>query len=88
MQTAFDWLAIAIFAGLVVLFLHRSSSTSGPEDHIWQNAPPALGCAAGNYIGNSGLESHSLPMQILALVTLVCSVIYIFHVLKPTLSKS
>lgn len=34
MQTVFDWLAIAVFASLTVLFLQRSAAETSPNDKI------------------------------------------------------
>ncbi len=75
MQTVYDWLTVAVFAGLVVLFLQRSSREE-LTDHLWQYLPPALGCGLANYLGNEG---HDLA----AVVTLVAVGAYIYYVLKP-----
>jgi len=83
MQTVFDWGAIAIFAGLVVLFLQRSSDLGPPRDRIWQYAAPALGCAIANFIGNRALESSDVKLEVFAVVVLVLVVIYVLHVLRP-----
>lgn len=75
MQTAYDWISVAIFAGLVVLLLQRSSHEE-PSDRLWQYLPPALGCAVANYFGNEG--NHLVAILVLAAV-----IGYVFHVLKP-----
>lgn len=75
METPFDWLTLAIFTGLVVLLLQRSSQDE-PGDKLWQYAPPAIGCALVNYIGNEG---H----VILAVCGLVVILAYIFYMLRP-----
>ena len=67
---------MGIFAGLIVLFLHRSMSPGEPKDHLWQYLPPAIGCAIANYIGNQG-------NGVLATVILVVVLGYILLVLKP-----
>ena len=87
MQTVFDWLAIAVFAGLTVLFLQRSAAETSPDDKIWHYAPPAVGCAASNYVGNLGLQTDNPMMQIFAFVVLGASALYIFQVLKPFAQK-
>jgi hypothetical protein len=74
-KTIFDLVTMVIFAGLVVLFLQRSSAPE-PRDHMYQYAPPALGCAVANYLGNNGQD-------IGAWVLIVCVVGYVFFVLKP-----
>ena len=75
MQTVYDWLTVAIFAGLVVLFLQRSSRDE-PSDHLWQYFPPAIGCGLSNYLGNEG---YHVP----AVGVIVAVGVYIHYVLKP-----
>ena len=76
METIFDWLAIAIFAALAVLFLNRSVGEGRASDPIWRYAPPALGCAVANYLGN-----HDQPAFGFALLAAV--VAYTLYVLRP-----
>ena len=76
METVYDWTSLAVFAGLVVLFLHRSVKEGEPQDKMIYYLPPAIGCAAANYVGNNGLG-------LLSLIILLAVVIYIFHILKP-----
>lgn len=59
MQTVFDWLSVVIFAGLVVLFLQRSIAPN-PKDKLISYAPPALGCAFANQLGNHGYEAAAV----------------------------
>ena len=54
METLYDWLALLAFAGLIVLFLQRSSMDN-PPDTVWHYLPPAVGCALSNYLGNEGM---------------------------------
>ena len=75
LETVYDWLTLAIFAGLVVLFLQRSTAEQ-PKDHLHQYAPPALGCAIANYLGNK--DQH-----LLAIAVLVATLGYSWVVLKP-----
>jgi hypothetical protein len=53
METIFDWVTMIVFAGLITLFLQRSSMDN-PPDTIWHYLPPAAGCALANYLGNEG----------------------------------
>jgi len=76
METVYDWMTMAIFGGLVVLFLHRSVADSEPKDHILQYMPPAIGCAIANYLGNEG---HG-PLSALIVVVVLA---YVVIVLKP-----
>ncbi len=77
METVWDWVTILVFAGLVTLMLQRSTAPE-PSDKLWQYAPPALGCAFANYLGN-----HDQPL--LAGLIVAGAVIYIFVVLKVRL---
>lgn len=76
MQTIYDWASMAVFAGLIVLFLQRSMAPGEPQDHILHYLPPALGCAFANYVGNSG-------QGVLAGIILLAVLGYILHILKP-----
>ena len=77
METVYDWVTILGFAGLVTLFLQRSS-LEDPPDTIWHYLPPAIGAAATNYLGNEG-------MDVLAIAIGIATVVYVFLVLKPKL---
>jgi hypothetical protein len=74
-HTPYDWITVAIFAGLIVLFLHRSSLPD-PVDHIWQYLLPSVGCAVGNYLGNEELH-------ILAITAILATLGYIQFALRP-----
>jgi hypothetical protein len=76
MQTAYDWVAIGIFAGLVLLFLHRSAAEEPPRDYLLQYIVASGGCALGNYLGNQG---HDL----LAIGVIVAVLAFIFIALAP-----
>lgn len=76
MQTVYDWVTMAIFCGLVVLFLERSVGERASGDHIEYYLPPCLACAFANYLGNSG--QNLAASSILFLILL-----YIFSILKP-----
>ena len=76
METVYDWMSMAVFAGLVVLFLHRSTSDGAAKDTVLHYLPPALGCAVANYIGNIGNGALSAALLFGVLV-------YIAYVLRP-----
>lgn len=76
METIYDWITVAIFGGLMVLFLHRSVGDDPPTDHILQYMPPAIGCALANYVGNHGQG----PLSALIVVAVL---VYVVLVLKP-----
>jgi hypothetical protein len=73
-ETFWDWITVFTFAGLATLLLQRSAEEE-PRDHLWQYAPPAVGCALVNYLGNEGYHAP-------AAVIFVAVVAYIFKVLN------
>ena len=76
METVYDWITVAIFGGLVVLFLQRSVGDAEPQDTIYHYLPPAVGCAVANYVGNHGYGPLSAAIVVGVLA-------YIVVVLKP-----
>jgi hypothetical protein len=76
LETVYDWITVAIFGGLVVLFLQRSVAEGEPQDTILHYLPPAIGCACANYVGNHGQGPLSAAIVVAVLV-------YILLVLKP-----
>ncbi len=76
METVYDWITVAIFGGLVVLFLQRSMAEGEPQDTILHYLPPAIGCAVANYVGNQGYG----PISALIVVAVL---VYILLVLNP-----
>jgi hypothetical protein len=74
-KTIYDLVTMVIFAGLVVLFLQRSTAAE-PRDHMYQYAPPAIGCAVANYLGNHGQDWVAVGI-------IIAVVGYILYVLKP-----
>ncbi len=75
METIYDWVTVAIFAGLVVLFLQRSTAEE-PSDRLIDYLPPALGCAVANWLGNNGYP-------LFAVLAIVAVGAYTWYVLKP-----
>lgn len=80
METIYDWITVAIFAGLVVLFLERSRA-GDESDPLYNYLIAAAGCALGNYLGNEG-------MTVFAVAVVVATLGFIFYVLKPFKSRS
>lgn len=78
MQTVYDWVTIAIFAGLIVIFLQRSVGLQEGEegDSVWQYLPAAVGLAVANYFGNEGYG-------LVAWLIIVAAIAYIQLVIKP-----
>ena len=81
MQTVYDWSAMVVFAGLVVLFLQRSQGEA--RDHLWQYLVAAVGCAVTNYLGNEGLKLDIALYHVGAVALGVATLAFIYVVLKP-----
>ncbi len=79
LETVWDWVTVFGFAGLVTLLLQRSAEHE-PRDELWHYAPPAVGFAVANYLGN-----HGEPWFAGAVFVAVAA--YIFKVLKVSLSR-
>ncbi len=79
LSTPSDLITLIIFAGLVVLFLQRSTEEV-PQDRIIHYAPPAIGCAVANYLGNHHQE-------IIAVIIILAVIAYTLYVLKPFKQK-
>ena len=79
METIYDWVTVAIFAGLVVLFMQRSTSDQVQHENnsLWLYLGAGLGCAVANYIGNKGIHLIAIP---LILATLALAVFGTFFV--------
>lgn len=76
METVYDYLTIAIFSGLIVLFLQRSIGNEPPRDSIWQYMVAATGCAVANFLGNEG---YAIP----AILVIGGTLAFIYYVLRP-----
>ena len=77
METIFDWVSLAIFAGLIVLFLQRSTSDQSEKDApLYYYLGAGGGCAVGDYLGNHGQD-------LLAGLILAATVAFIIIWLKP-----
>ena len=75
MSSVYDWVTVAIFAGLIVLCLKRSEAEH-LRDSMWQYLIASVGCAFSNYLGNEG---HHL----LAVASIIATLGYVLLVLKP-----
>lgn len=77
METIYDWITLAIFAGLIVLFLQRSTSAQTEHnDSLLLYLAAGVGCAVANYFGNEGND-------LLAVGLIVLTVAFIIRFLKP-----
>lgn len=77
MSTVYDWVSLAIFAGLIVLFLQRSTSERAEKDvSLLYYLGGGVGCAVADYLGNHGQD-------LAAIALLIATVAFILVYLKP-----
>ena len=77
MESVYDWVSLAIFAGLIVLFLQRSTGERSDKDaSLLYYLAAGIGCAAANYFGNHGQD-------LVAIAILVATVGFIIYFLNP-----
>jgi hypothetical protein len=77
-QTVYDWVTVAIFAGLVVLFVQRSTSEEQAREHdsLLLYLGAGLGCAVANYVGNKGMHLIAIPL-------IIATIGFILYYLRP-----
>jgi hypothetical protein len=75
MSTIYDWITVSLFAGLIVLYLQRSS-TPEPSDSLYQYLIASVGCMVVDYLGNAGND-------LAAILALAATLAYAVIVLKP-----
>jgi hypothetical protein len=81
METVYDWVTVAIFAGLIVLFLQRST---GPvRDQMWPYLAASVACAVINQVGNHAVETEETMFHLLAVAGIAGILAFIHKVLKP-----
>ena len=79
METVYDWVTVAIFAGLVVLFVQRSTSEEeAPAEHdsLLMYLGAGVGCAVANWLGNKG-------QHLLAVALIAATLFFIVYYLRP-----
>lgn len=75
---------MAIFAGLIVIFLQRSTGEVLDDDPLWSYFPPSVGCAISNYLGNKGVDQPGFDLFDLGgILGIVAVLVYIYYVIKP-----
>ena len=83
LETIYDWVTVAIFAGLVVLFMQRSTGERPPRDSMLQYLGAAVGCAVANYFGNKAIAGEGFIYHLIGITVIVATLAYIQIVLKP-----
>ncbi len=84
METVYDWVTVAIFAAIIVLFLQRSVDDSPVQDSLISYFPPSIGCAVANQVGNHALtEEGGALFHLMAIAMLAGVLAYCWIVLKP-----
>lgn len=81
MDTIYDWVTVALFAGLVVLFLQRSVGEE--HDRMWPYLAASIGCMAVNWVGNEAVANNNLAWHAAAIAGLVLLAAFVQHFLKP-----
>jgi hypothetical protein len=77
METIYDWVSLAIFAGLIVLFLQRSTSDRAESDaSLWAYLAAGVGCAVANYFGDQ-------KQHLVAILLLAATLAFIYFYIKP-----
>jgi len=78
-ETVYDWVTVAIFAGLVVLFVQRSTSeeeTPAEHDSLLMYLGAGVGCAVANWVGNKGIHLLAIPL-------IAATILFILYYLRP-----
>ncbi|WP_068072794.1 XrtV sorting system accessory protein [Novosphingobium lentum] len=76
MKSVFDWLTVAIFIGIALIYLQRSVGDRPAHDAVWKYLPAAGGCMLANYVGNSGMPMVATTMMLAVLI-------YVWLVIRP-----
>lgn len=66
MSTIWDWVTLFALAGLATLLLQRSTAEH-ETDKLWHYAPPGIGLAVVNQLGNHGEVGLAIALFVLVL---------------------
>lgn len=83
MNTVYDWVTVAIFAGLVVLFLQRSTGLGPPRDSMLHYLAASAGCAVANYFGNKAVAGAGIVYHLIAVAIIAGTLVFVHLTLKP-----
>jgi hypothetical protein len=87
LSTVYDWVTVAIFAGLVVLFLQRSTGLGPPRDSMLHYLVASAGCAVANYFGNKAVGGAGIVYHLIAIAIIAGTLAFVHVTLRP-LDKS
>jgi len=76
MNTVYDFVTMALFAGLIVLFLQRSTGAQDDPHPMWEYLVAAVGCAVTNFVGNAGHD-------VIAILFLLMTIGFTVVILQP-----
>lgn len=78
METVYDWVTVAIFAGLIVLFVQRSTTDDHAPEHdsLLLYLGAGIGCAVANWLGNQGMHLFAIPL-------IAATILFIVYFLRP-----
>jgi hypothetical protein len=78
LKTVYDWVTVAIFAGLIVLFVQRSTTEVEAQQHdsLLLYLGAGVGCAVANYVGNKGIHLVAIPL-------IAATLFFIVYYLRP-----
>jgi len=78
LETVYDWVTVAIFAGLIVLFVQRSTTEEEAKQHdsLLLYLGAGVGCAVANYVGNKGMHLIAVPL-------IAATLFFIVYYLRP-----
>jgi hypothetical protein len=78
LETVYDWVTVAIFAGLIVLFVQRSTTEVETQQHdsLLLYLGAGVGCAVANYLGNQGWHLIAVPL-------IAATLFFIVYYLRP-----
>ena len=61
----------------------RPRSRCSEHDSLLLYLGAALGCAVANYVGNKGIKLEWLGMQVLAVLLIGATILFILYYLRP-----
>ena len=61
MDTPYDWISLAIFSGILALFVKQLREREAPDLHeLTHYLIPSVGCSLANYFGNKDMTALAI----------------------------